>query len=73
MVIKYMQRRANLNFCVSSTVITKYSAILKPVANALSFLAVVNATLVIIKANQHIQTILDMLRVHRKIRKTSQI
>ena len=49
------------SFIVSVALIAKYSAILQPIANTLQL-----KTLDIVKANQHIQTILDMLRDHRK-------
>jgi len=49
------------SFVVSVVLIAKYSAILEPVVNTLQL-----KSLDIVKANQHIQTILKMLRDHRK-------
>lgn len=48
------------SFVVSVALIAKYSAILEPIANTLQL-----KTLDIVKANQHIQTITNMLRDHR--------
>jgi len=49
------------SFIVSVALIAKYTAILEPVANTLQ-----SKTLDIVKANKHIQIILEMLRDHRK-------
>ncbi|CAH1115523.1 unnamed protein product [Psylliodes chrysocephalus] len=49
------------SFIVSVSLIAKYSAILEPLANILQM-----KTLDIVKANEHIQTIVEMLRDHRK-------
>ncbi|CAH1111026.1 unnamed protein product [Psylliodes chrysocephalus] len=49
------------SFIVLVSLIAKYSAILEPVANILQM-----KTLDIVKANEHIQTIVEMLRDHRK-------
>ncbi|CAH1103092.1 unnamed protein product [Psylliodes chrysocephalus] len=49
------------SFIVSVSLITKYSAILEPVANILQM-----KTLDIVTANEHIQTIVEMLSDHRK-------
>ncbi|CAH1113779.1 unnamed protein product [Psylliodes chrysocephalus] len=49
------------SFIVLVSLIAKYSAILEPVANILQM-----KTLDIVKVNNHIQTIVEMLRVNRK-------
>ncbi|CAH0546976.1 unnamed protein product [Brassicogethes aeneus] len=48
-------------FIVPVTLIAKYSAVLEPVANILQ-----KKTIDIVKANKHIQTILQMLKDHRE-------
>lgn len=61
MLIKSNAAVCKSSFIVSVPLIAKYSAILEPVVNALQL-----KTLGIVKANQNIQTIFDMLWVHRE-------